>query len=123
MLEEQKEEQGIGGEEKRKFCGTWITWNEEDVNLKVMTRNVNEESVMMRERQSHPRYLDASAWVDPRYKNGLLIGNLHRINSQTTLTRDLFWAVEVNYREMKVCGYTDIQYERALRKVANRYER
>ena len=24
---------------------------------------------------------------------------------------------------MKVCGYTDLQYERALRKVANRYER
>ena len=48
MLEKQKEEQGVGGEEKRKFCGTWITWNEEDVNLRVMTRNVNEESVMTR---------------------------------------------------------------------------
>ena len=79
MLEEQEQEKGAQ-KEKRKFCGVWVVRKEEGIDLKIMTRNVNEEALRTEGKQRIPRYINARAWTSKTYKKALLIGNLLRIS-------------------------------------------
>ena len=123
ILEEQEVDLSVQGEQRRKFCGTWVVRKDEENEMWVIPRNVNEESLIQEGRQKIPRYVSAQAWTNSTYKKGMIIGNLHRIESQTTRDEDLLWAVKVGLLEMRVCGYTGAQLAKAVWKMATRYER
>ena len=54
-------------------------------------QEMNEESLIQEGRQKIPRYVSAQAWTNSTYKKGMIVGNLHRIESQTTRDQDLLW--------------------------------
>ena len=121
ILEEQKAEDEQ--EKKRKFCGVWIMQEAEPLRLKIKPRNINEESIIKDRRQEYPRFLNAKAWTNINYKKGLIIGNLARIEQQTTDEKDLLEAVRMNVREMRICGYKDRMLMAGVSKMASRYAR
>ena len=90
------EEQDTEDNEKRKFCGVWVIQTNKPLSLKIVPRNINEQTLLEEGRQAYPRYLNAKAWTNKNYKKGMLIGNFHRIESQTTNEEDLLWAVLIN---------------------------
>ena len=122
VLEEQKEEPE---EKKKKFCGVWIIKEGEGVNTKfrITPRNPNEEELLRTGVQKQPRFINAKAWTNQHYKKGLIIGNYHRIETQTTERKDLIWAVMVNMLEMRVCGYKEKDLLIGIRSMIHKYKR
>ena len=59
VLEEQEVDLSVQGEQRRKFCGTWVVRKDEENEMWVIPRNVNEESLIQEGRQKIPRDVSA----------------------------------------------------------------